>query len=68
MKYNIVDIKRGETEKSLSQTSATVRLIPSIAIEPFCTINPIISISAAILTQTAFSSTFLDKIFPTPNS
>jgi len=56
-----------ETEKFSSVTSATVRLMPSMAIEPFSTISSRISLFAEIVTHTAFCSRFMEMILPVPS-
>ena len=56
-----------DTLKLSSLTPATVRLIPSIVIEPFGTINCIISLPALIVYQTALSSLLIFVILPTPS-
>ena len=51
-----------DTEKFCFVTAATVRLIPSMQIEPFSTIRSRILSVHAIVTQTAFSSRLIDSI------
>ena len=56
-----------DTEKFRFVTAATVRLIPSMQIEPFSTIRSRILSAHAIVTQTAFSSRLIDSICPVPS-
>ena len=56
-----------DTEKFRSVTAATVKLIPSIQIEPFSTMRSRIFSPHVIVTQTAFSSLFMDSIRPVPS-
>ena len=56
-----------DTEKSLSVTSATVRLMPSTAIEPFSTMPSSISFRAAIRYHTALPSRRTEDMLPVPS-
>ena len=56
-----------ETLKLSLFKSATVRLIPSTAIDPFITIKSIILLSAQIVNHTALSSLTIEVIVPVPS-
>ena len=56
-----------ETEKLLSSSAATVRLIPSIVIEPFSTISLRMSSAASIFTHVAFPSRRVSETTPIPS-
>ena len=57
-----------EMENSLSPTSATVRLMPSMVMEPFSTIYRISSAFACMVYQMAVSSRRTRITFPTPST
>ena len=56
-----------ETLKSRSVTAATVRLMPSMVMDPFSTIYFRMPGSASIRTQTAFSSRVMERMVPVPS-
>ena len=56
-----------ETAKLVSSTAATVRLTPSMAIEPFSTMYRSREAGVRTVTQTALSSRFWDETVPVPS-